>query len=135
MRDKIVDFYKDDTKELYESMGIPYKYNIMLHGYPGTGKTSLIFAIASDLGMNVALLQFNRTMTDSDFMRALRRTPEKEKIRPRLFRTLPAQRQRENYKTFKIICVGAELLKAQCKRKQENGNKMAWVQENSFNVL
>ena len=76
LRDKIVDFYKDDTKELYESMGIPYKYNIMLHGYPGTGKTSLIFAIASDLGMNVALLQFNRTMTDSDFMRALRRTPE-----------------------------------------------------------
>ena len=36
--------------------GVPYKLNLLFHGYPGTGKTSLVYSIASEPNMNVALL-------------------------------------------------------------------------------
>jgi len=73
--DKIKNFLLPETKELYTSLGIPYKYNILFHGYPGTGKSSLIYALASELNMDIALLHFVRDMNDVDFMRALRRIP------------------------------------------------------------
>jgi chaperone BCS1 len=74
--DKINGFLSDETKKTYNELGIPYKYNILFHGYPGTGKSSLIFSLASELKMDVALLHFVRDMDDVDFMRAIRRIPE-----------------------------------------------------------
>ena len=74
--DKIKKFLSNETKELYNSLGIPYKQNILFHGYPGTGKSSLIFSLASELNMNVALLHFVADMNDLDFMRAMRRIPD-----------------------------------------------------------
>ena len=38
-----------DSESIYDMYGIPYKRNYLLYGMPGTGKTSLIFAIASYL--------------------------------------------------------------------------------------
>ena len=76
IHDKIKHFLSDETKELYNSLGIPYKQNILFHGYPGTGKSSLIFSLASELNMNVALLHFVADMNDLDFMRAMRRIPD-----------------------------------------------------------
>jgi chaperone BCS1 len=75
--DKIENFIKPETEELYNKFGIPYKINILLEGYPGTGKTSIIYAIASYLELSVAILNFDKDMTDIKFMRALRRLPEK----------------------------------------------------------
>ena len=69
-------FLKPEKRKLYNSLGIPYKLNMLFHGYPGTGKSSLIYSLASELGMDVALLHFVRDMNDVDFMRALRRIPE-----------------------------------------------------------
>jgi ATP-dependent 26S proteasome regulatory subunit len=74
--DKIKDFMSDETKKTYNDLGIPYKYNMLFHGHPGTGKSSLIFSLASELKMDVALLHFVRDMNDVDFMRAIRRIPE-----------------------------------------------------------
>ena len=74
--DKIKDFMSDETKKTYNELGIPYKYNMLFHGHPGTGKSSLIFSLASVLKMDVALLHFVRDMNDVDFMRAIRRIPE-----------------------------------------------------------
>ena len=76
IHDKIKHFLSKETKELYNSLGIPYKQNILFHGYPGTGKSSLIFSLASELNMDVALLHFVKDMNDLDFMRALRRMPD-----------------------------------------------------------
>ena len=69
-------FLSPEKKELYNSLGIPYKLNMLFHGYPGTGKSSLIYSLASELCMDVALLHFVKDMNDVDFMRALRRIPE-----------------------------------------------------------
>ena len=72
---KIQDFLSEDTMKQYNRLGIPYKMNMLFHGFPGTGKSSLIFSLGSELRMDVALLHFTRDMTDVDFMRAMRRLP------------------------------------------------------------
>jgi len=72
----LIDFKSDETRDMYKKYGISWKSNWLLHGIPGTGKTSLIYSLASELNMNLALLSFTRKMEDSDFMRALRRLPE-----------------------------------------------------------
>lgn len=42
-----------DREKWYSDRGIPYKFCTCLHGEPGTGKTSLIFSLASELGYDV----------------------------------------------------------------------------------
>ena len=73
---KIKEFNSPETEEIYKEFGIPYKYNILFHGVPGTGKTSLIFSLASELKMNIAIMTFNADMNDSMLMRCFRRLPE-----------------------------------------------------------
>ena len=55
--------------------GIPYKRNYLLAGPPGTGKTSLIFAIASMLNLNVAIVNFGPKVDDAAFMTAIAHLP------------------------------------------------------------
>lgn len=42
-----------DSREAYELKGLPYHMGMILHGPPGTGKTSFIHALASELGRDV----------------------------------------------------------------------------------
>ena len=44
---------------------------------PGTGKTSLIFALASELDLDIAILHFDSKLTDVRFMQAIQRMPKK----------------------------------------------------------
>lgn len=74
--EEIKQFISSDSEKEYRSFGIPYKMNILLEGFPGTGKTSLVYAVASHLNMDVCLISFDAKMNDVALMRAIKRTPE-----------------------------------------------------------
>jgi chaperone BCS1 len=51
----IIEFRND--RELYETNGVPYKRSYLLLGPPGTGKTSLIYAIASYFDLDIGIFK------------------------------------------------------------------------------
>ena len=64
-----------NNRELYSKLSIPYKRNYLFEGIPGSGKTSLIFAIASKFNKNIAIMNFNLDVDDATFMKAISRLP------------------------------------------------------------
>ena len=62
-------FYK--SEEEYNLHGIPYTRKYLLEGLPGTGKTSLIFAIASYFDKNISMLSFKQNLDDAAMMNAV----------------------------------------------------------------
>lgn len=62
-------------REWYTSKGMPYKQTYILHGRPGTGKTSLLKALASYYGKSICTLNI-AGMTDSAFELALQSAPK-----------------------------------------------------------
>jgi chaperone BCS1 len=56
--DAITDF--DNSKPWFMARGIPYHLGILIYGPPGSGKTSVIRAIASQLNKCIYVLQANR---------------------------------------------------------------------------
>jgi ABC-type cobalamin/Fe3+-siderophores transport system ATPase subunit len=67
VRDGLTSFLESEHE--YDEQGLPYKFVAMLHGPPGTGKTSTIFALAGEAGIeNVYVMSFGSTMTDSNFL-------------------------------------------------------------------
>lgn len=74
--DDVKNFISSKTESLYERLGVPYKRNFLLHGPPGTGKTSMIRSIASEIGYNVSTIHFDPSLTDIKFMRAVQTIPE-----------------------------------------------------------
>lgn len=53
-------------KEFLKSMGLPNKCCILLHGLPGTGKSSAILTIASYLKKNIYYVSFQQVKTNSE---------------------------------------------------------------------
>lgn len=57
------DFYS--MRDWYVQRGVPHKICILLHGVPGTGKTSLIKALAGHYGVNIYKMNINQLSDDS----------------------------------------------------------------------
>lgn len=62
----------------YAKRGIPYRRGYLLHGAPGSGKTSFITALAGALDFNICLLNLaERGMTDDKLTHLLSNAPER----------------------------------------------------------
>ncbi|MAD57193.1 MAG: hypothetical protein CMK44_01290 [Porticoccus sp.] len=68
--DKTKKFFSDETRNVYLSFGIPYKSVQLIHGPPGTGKTSLIKSIASHLDCDLYILPISKDMLDTNLVDA-----------------------------------------------------------------
>ena len=52
----IEDFLHEKTHGWYSRRGIPYRRGFLLHGPPGTGKSSLSLSIAGRFGLDVYIV-------------------------------------------------------------------------------
>lgn len=50
----------------YERLGLPYHRGYLLHGPPGTGKTSVVQAIANKFDLDLYILSLNQVKTDGE---------------------------------------------------------------------
>jgi chaperone BCS1 len=67
VKERIVDDVKDflASSSWYNDRGIPYRRGYLLHGPPGTGKSSFIQALAGELDYDIAVLNLSeRGLTD-----------------------------------------------------------------------
>ncbi|ORZ08422.1 P-loop containing nucleoside triphosphate hydrolase protein, partial [Absidia repens] len=62
-------------EQWYAELGLPYRRGYLLRGPPGTGKTSSVVSIASQLNMNLAILSITAQMDDERIQYLLRTMP------------------------------------------------------------
>lgn len=79
IKDPIMRFIDKNTYKDYYKHGIPYKMNIMLHGPPGAGKTSLIHSIASECDANICVLNINSELKEDAMIDAISQVTEDDK--------------------------------------------------------
>lgn len=70
MRD-LTDYLSPSTMRWYQARGIPYRRGYLLHGPPGTGKSSLTFATAGSFGLPVYILNLSSCRLSEDRLGAL----------------------------------------------------------------
>lgn len=88
------------SREWYETRGLPYKMTFVFHGIPGTGKTSLIRALASHFQMNLCVINIT-SISDSALEQALATTPPKTIIVIEDFDSSGATKARKNVPAVK----------------------------------
>ncbi|KAI8066466.1 BCS1 N terminal-domain-containing protein [Gongronella butleri] len=74
----------DDAKEFlssehwYASRGIPFRRGYLLFGTPGSGKTSFVYSLAGELGLNIYVINLsNKSLTDDTLAELVCDTPSR----------------------------------------------------------
>ena len=67
--------YFTNNREWYQRRGMPHKLTFVLHGVPGTGKTSLVSALAAHFNRNICVLSL-ASMSDTTFANAMATIPK-----------------------------------------------------------
>ncbi|KAJ4373552.1 hypothetical protein N0V86_007694 [Didymella sp. IMI 355093] len=63
----INEYLQPETKRWYDARGIPYRRGYLFHGPPGTGKTSLSFALAGIFGLHIYCISLSEVgLTEAD---------------------------------------------------------------------
>lgn len=74
----INDFLHPKTPRWYANRGIPYRRGYLFHGPPGTGKTSLSFALAGVFGLDIYCLSLSEaTLTEEDLITLFNSLPRR----------------------------------------------------------
>ncbi|KAF8581519.1 P-loop containing nucleoside triphosphate hydrolase protein [Ramaria rubella] len=73
VKNMILDDAKDflSTEKWYTDRGIPYRRGYLLHGVPGSGKTSLIHSIAGELGLDIYVVSLAKKGLDDSSLNEL----------------------------------------------------------------
>jgi predicted AAA+ superfamily ATPase len=82
---KIKYFVSDTALEEYARFNVPYKLNVLFHGLPGTGKTSCIHAVASEISSDIGIIHFNKLIDDTMLTKAINQMSNLEKCRVLVF--------------------------------------------------
>lgn len=78
IKERISDFVSEQTRSEYVAHGIPYKLNILLHGSPGVGKTTLIHCLASIYDAMICTLNINSEIQENAFISSFKHLNEFE---------------------------------------------------------
>ncbi|ORX58709.1 hypothetical protein DM01DRAFT_1333330 [Hesseltinella vesiculosa] len=76
----LIDDAKDflSSEKWYSTRGIPYRRGYLLFGTPGSGKTSFVYSMAGELGLNIYVVNLsNKSLTDDTLSELVCETPSR----------------------------------------------------------
>lgn len=91
---KEIDFLINN-RSWFDDKGLPYKKTIVLHGIPGTGKTSIISALASHFNRNICIINIS-SVTNSKFEALMQEVPPNSFVIIEDFDTVGSTKKRKS---------------------------------------